>query len=104
MEGGKAMRRMPDAAPWQANPALVALDDHQRLLLAAQAVQRLAELGVGLADVRHALVDRIANLPPEENWLGFEHSLSDLDRLALQADALYTYLIQVVGASTDEQP
>jgi hypothetical protein len=74
------------------------LDSQDRVRVAAQAVQRLAELGVGLADVRQSLVDRIAELPIEATWLGFERPLADLDGLALQLDALYTELLAVLGA------
>lgn len=98
-EGGEVMRRMPSNPGWGSDPALMALDQEERLQLAAQAVQRLAELGIGLADVRQSLVDRIAELPIEATWLGFERPLTDLDRLALQLDTLYTELMHLLGGS-----
>lgn len=75
------------------------LEPQERLRLAAAAVQRLAELGIGLADVRQALVEQLATLPIEESWTGFERPLGDLDRIALQLDALYAELAHLLGLS-----
>jgi hypothetical protein len=83
--------------PWNPRPQPDPLDQQERLRLAATAVQRLAELGVGLADVRQSLIDRLATLPIEESWTGFERPLGDLDRIALQLDALYTELTHLLG-------
>jgi hypothetical protein len=91
---------MPGESGWGSDPALAALDQQERLRVAAQAVQQLAELGIGLADVRQSLVDRIAEMPIEATWLGFERPLADLDRLALQLDTLYAELTTVL-CSTD---
>lgn len=93
------MGRTPSEPGWVIDPSLTGLDQQDRLRVAAQAVQRLAELGIGLADVRQSLVDRIAELPIEATWLGFEHPLADLDRLALQLDTLYAELAHVLGTT-----
>jgi hypothetical protein len=69
----------------------------ERVRLSALAVQRLAEMSLGLADVRQALVEAIANLPIEETWMGFDAPLAELDRIALQLDALYTELTKLLG-------
>jgi hypothetical protein len=88
---------IPGGGPWDPRQTYGALDSDERLRLAMLAVQRLAELGLGLADVRQALVDGLANLPIEESWTGFEHPLTELDRIALQLDALFAELTQLLG-------
>jgi hypothetical protein len=93
------MRRMPSEPGGYSDPAVTALDEQERVRVAALAVQRLADLGVGLADVRQSLVDRIAEMPIEATWLGFERPLADLDRLALQLDTLYAELAHLLGGT-----
>jgi hypothetical protein len=100
-EGGEAMRWMPGGQGWNGDLAVTVQDQQERVRVAAQSVQRLAELGVGLADVRQSLVDRIAELPIEATWLGFERPLADLDRLALQLDTLYTELLTLLGGGEE---
>jgi hypothetical protein len=91
------IRKGSGGDPWDARRATDPIDPRERWQLAAQAVQSMAELGLGLADVRKALVDGLANLPIEESWMGFEGPLADLDRIALQLDALYTELTRLLG-------
>ena len=69
----------------------------ERVRLAALAAQRLAEMSVGLADVRQALVDTVANLPIEETWMGFDAPLAELERITLQLDAMYAELTKLLG-------
>jgi hypothetical protein len=87
----------PTGDPWNPPQWSGSLEPQERLRLAGAAVQRLAELGIGLADVRQALVEQLATLPIEESWTGFERPLGDLDRIALQLDALYTELAHLLG-------
>jgi hypothetical protein len=91
------MMRMTRAFGPKDDSTQMASDPQVRLQAAAAVTHRLAEMGIGLADVRQSLVDRIAEMPIEATWLGFEKPLADLDRLALQIDALYTELLQVLA-------
>ena len=92
--------RRATGGPWGASGPGQPTDPQalqERVRLAALAVQRLAEMSVGLADVRQSLVDAVANLPIGETWIGFDAPLAELDRIALQLDALYAELTNLLG-------
>jgi hypothetical protein len=97
------MMRMTRILGTKADATPVTPDQQERIQAVVQMAHRLAEMGIGLADVRQSFVDRIAELPIEATWLGFEHPLADLDRLALQIDTLYTELLQLL-AEPEERP
>lgn len=86
-----------NGSPWSPLQQPDPPEPQGRLRQAATAVQRLAELTISVADTRQALIEQLAALPMEAARTGFERPLSELNRIALQLDALYTELTHLQG-------